>query len=165
MAGISKWDVVQMIIPEECNIVLGHSHFIKTVEDMYEALVTSSPTLEFGLAFCEASEPCLIRSDGNARDLIDVAVENAAKIGAGHTFVVLLRKGYPINVLDRIKAVQEVCRVYAATANPTQVLVAETDQGRGVAGVVDGFPSKGVEGPEDIADRKKLLAEIIGYKR
>lgn len=165
MAEINKWDVVQMVIPEECNIVVGHSHFIKTVEDMYEALVTSSPTLEFGLAFCEASEPRLIRFDGNAQDLIDVAVENARKIGAGHTFVVLLRKGYPINVLDRIKGVQEVCRVYTATANPTQILVAETGQGRGVVGVVDGFSPKGVEGSEDIADRKKLLADIIGYKR
>lgn len=165
MAEIKKWDVVQMTIPEECNIVVGHSHFIKTVEDMYEALVTSSPSLEFGLAFCEASGPCLIRFDGNAQDLIDVAVQNATEISAGHTFVVLLRNGYPINVLDRIKGVQEVCRVYAATANPIQVLVAETEQGRGVVGVVDGFPSKGVEGPEDIANRKKLLADIIGYKR
>lgn len=165
MAEIKKWDVVPMTIPEECNIIVGHSHFIKTVEDMYEALVTSSPTLEFGLAFCEASGPCLIRFDGNAKDLIDVAVDNADRISAGHTFVVLLRKGYPINVLDRIKGVQEVCRVYAATANPIQILVAETDQGRGVAGVVDGFPSKGIETAGDIADRKKLLADIIGYKR
>ncbi len=165
LSEIRAWDVVQMTIPEECNIVVGHSHFIKTVEDLYEALVTSSPTLEFGFAFCEASGPCLVRFDGNTQDLIDVAVDNARKIGAGHTFVVLIRKGYPINVLDRIRGVQEVCRVYAATANPLQMLVAETDQGRGVVGVVDGFPSKGIETEKDIADRKKLLADIIGYKR
>ena len=142
MSELVKWELVDMELPEECNIILGHSHFIKTVEDLYEALVTASPTLEFGIAFCEASGPCLIRWDGNAKDLIDVAIRNAQKISAGHTFVILLRKGFPINVLDRIKNVQEVCCVYAATANPIQVLVFETNLGRGVAGVVDGDASK-----------------------
>jgi adenosine/AMP kinase len=165
MAEISRWCVEDMVIPENCNIVLGQSHFIKTVEDLYEALVTSSPSLEFGVAFCEASGDCLIRKDGNAPDLVETAIENAGKIAAGHSFVVLLRNGYPINVLDRIKGCQEVCRIFAATANPIQVLVAETEQGRGVVGVVDGFVPKGVESEEDVAARKSLLKDIIGYKR
>ncbi|QTX31450.1 adenosine-specific kinase [Aminithiophilus ramosus] len=165
MAEVRKWEVVDMTLPEGSNIILAHSHFIKTVEDVYEALVTSSPLLEFGIAFCEASGPCLIRYDGNAEELIQKAVENAERLAAGHTLVVLIRKGYPVNVLDRIKAVQEVCRVYAATANPLQVLVFETNQGRGIAGVVDGFPSKGIETAEDVVDRKTLLREVIGYKR
>jgi hypothetical protein len=165
MAEISRWCVEDMVIPENCNIVLGQSHFIKTVEDLYEALVTSSPSLEFGIAFCEASGDCLIRKDGNAPDLVETAVENAGKIAAGHSFVVLLRNGYPINVLDRIKGCQEVCRIFAATANPIQVLVAETEQGRGVVGVVDGFVPKGIESEEDVAARKSLLKDIIGYKR
>ncbi|MDD4365164.1 MAG: adenosine-specific kinase [Synergistales bacterium] len=165
MAEIRKWEIVDMTFPEGSNIILAHSHFIKTVEDVYEALVTSSPVVEFGIAFCEASGPCLIRYDGNADDLIQKAVENAERLSAGHTLVILLRKGYPINVLDRIRNVQEVCRIYAATANPLQVLVFETNQGRGVAGVVDGFSSAGVETEEDIVDRKTLLREVIGYKR
>jgi hypothetical protein len=160
-----KLDVVEMTIPDECNIIVGQSHFIKTVEDMYEALVTTSPYLEFGIAFNEASGPCLIRKDGNAEDLIEAAVENAKRIGAGHVFVVLLRKGYPINVLNKLKSIQEVCRIYAATANPLQIIVAETGQGRGVMGVIDGASPKGVEGQEDIEARKKLLRDIIGYKR
>lgn len=160
-----KTHIVQVDIPEGCNVVLGQSHFIKTVEDMYEALVTSAPGLEFGIAFCEASGDCLIRHDGNREDLEQAAIENAKKINAGHVFVVLLRNGYPINVLDRIKNLQEVCRVFAATANPLQVLVAETGQGRGVTGVVDGFPTKGVEDAEGQNWRKNLLRNIIGYKR
>lgn len=164
-ATIKGWYAEQMDIPEECNLILGQSHFIKSVEDLYEALVTASPQLEFGIAFCEASGPCLIRKDGNAPDLVESAVANAMKLRTGHTFVILLRKGYPINVLDRIKAVQEVCRIDAATANPLQVIVAETNQGRGVVGVVDGFISKGVETEADIADRRGLLRNIIGYKR
>ncbi|MCF4152502.1 adenosine-specific kinase [Dethiosulfovibrio sp. F2B] len=165
MAEISRWCVEDMVIPENCNIVLGQSHFIKTVEDLYEALVTSSPSLEFGIAFCEASGDCLIRKDGNTPDLVETAVENAGKIAAGHSFVVLLRNGYPINVLDRIKGCQEVCRIFAATANPIQVLIAETEQGRGVVGVVDGFVPKGIESGNDVAARKSLLRDIIGYKR
>lgn len=160
-----KTHIVQVDIPEGCNVVLGQSHFIKTVEDMYEALVTSAPGLEFGIAFCEASGDCLVRHDGNREDLEKAAIENAKKINAGHVFVVLLRNGYPINVLDRIKNLQEVCRVFAATANPLQVLVAETGQGRGVTGVVDGFATKGVEDAEGQNWRKNLLRNIIGYKR
>lgn len=160
-----KTHIVQVDIPEGCNVVLGQSHFIKTVEDMYEALVTSAPGLEFGIAFCEGSGDCLVRHDGNSEDLEKAAIENAQKINAGHVFVVLLRNGYPINVLDRIKNLQEVCRVFAATANPLQILVAETGQGRGVTGVVDGFPTKGVEDAEGQSWRKNLLRNIIGYKR
>ncbi|MFA0889335.1 MAG: adenosine-specific kinase [Synergistales bacterium] len=165
MQEIKKWEVVRMEIPEGCNIILGQSHFIKTVEDLFEALVTSSTGLQFGIAFCEASEPCLIRRDGNAEDLVATAVRNAETLSAGHAFVILIRNGYPINVLDRIKGVQEVCGIFAATANPLEVLVFETGQGRGIAGVVDGFSSRGVEGEDQVAARKSLLRNIIGYKR
>ena len=158
-------EIQQINVSEDCNIIIGQSHFIKTVEDLYEALVTSSPTLEFGIAFCEASGDCLIRHDGNKEDLEEKAIEYAKQINAGHVFVILLRKGYPINVLNRVKNVQEVCRVFAATANPLQVLIANTDQGRGVIGVVDGFKTTGVEDKEDQKNRKYLLREIIGYKR
>jgi len=152
-------------IPEGCNLIVGQSHFIKTVEDMYEALVTSSPSLEFGIAFCEASGDCLVRYDGNSDDLIQTAVDNAVRINAGHVFVVMLRGGYPINVLGRIKDLQEVCHVFAATANPLQLLVAETGQGRGVIGVVDGFKTAGVEDDKGRKWRMGLLRDIIGYKR
>jgi hypothetical protein len=165
MGTVKKWDVAEAVIPEDCNIIVGQSHFIKTVEDLYEALVTASPSLEFGIAFCEASGVCLIRKDGNAKDLVEAAVETAERIAAGHVFVILLRNGYPINVLNRIKDVQEVCRIFAATANPLQVVVVETSQGRGVVGVVDGFVPKGVEAQQDVEDRKGLLRDIIGYKR
>jgi adenosine/AMP kinase len=160
-----KTHIVQAVIPEDCNVVVGQSHFIKTVEDLYEALVTSAPGLEFGIAFCEASGDCLIRHDGNKKDLEDVAVANARSINAGHVFVVVIRNGYPINILNRIKDVQEVCRIFAATANPLQVLVAESEQGRGVIGVIDGSPAKGVEDESGQAWRKNLLRNIIGYKR
>lgn len=160
-----KMDIVQMEFPEDCNVIVGQSHFIKTVEDLYEALVTSAPGLEFGIAFCEASGDCLVRHDGNKEDLEKIAVENACRINAGHVFVIVLRNGYPINVLNRIKGVQEVCRVFAATANPLQVLVAESAQGRGVTGVIDGFPTKGVEDESGKAWRVNLLRKIIGYKR
>ena len=160
-----KWEVVELGIPEGCNIILGQSHFIKSVVVLYEVLVTSSPALEFGLAFCEASGPCLVRKDGNADDLVEIAVANALKLSAGHAFVILMRNGFPISVLNAIKQVQEVCRVFAATANPLQVLVFQSGQGRGIAGVVDGFPPKGVESEGDVEDRKKLLRDIIGYKR
>ena len=165
MADSGKMCVEEMLIPEECNIIVGQSHFIKTVEDLYEAMVTAAPGIEFGIAFCEASGDCLIRFDGNAKDLQEAAVENAKRLSAGHTFVILMRKGYPINVLGRIKDCQEVCRVFAATANPLQVIVCETAQGRGVVGVVDGFLPKGVETEEHVVWRKKLLRDIIGYKR
>lgn len=158
-------DIQQAEIPQDCNIIVGQSHFIKTVEDLYEALVTSAPSLEFGIAFCEASDACLIRNDGNNEELIAAAIENAKKINAGHSFVIVLRNGYPINILDRVKAVQEVCRVFCATANPLQILVAQTEQGRGIIGVIDGFATKGTETEEDKEKRKYLLREIIGYKR
>ena len=145
------------------NVVLGQSHFIKTVEDLYEALVGSSPHLRFGIAFCEASGPRLVRRAGNDADLTDLAVRNALAIGAGHTFVVFLREGFPVNVLNQLRAVPEVCHVFCATANPVQVVVAETDLGRGVLGVVDGGAPLGVEGDAEERDRRKLLRDI-GYK-
>ncbi len=157
--------VVAMEIPEECNLIVGQSHFIKTVEDIFEALVTSSPSLRFGVAFCEASIERLVRRDGNDADLIDCAVKNALAISAGHTFVVVIKNGYPINVLGRIKAVQEVCGIFAATANPLQIIVAESDQGRGVIGVIDGHTPIGVEDDEGEQKRKNLLRTVIGYKR
>ncbi|WP_024822509.1 MULTISPECIES: adenosine-specific kinase [Aminobacterium] len=165
MPEIRRWVLEQMEYPEDCNIILGQSHFIKTVEDLYEALITSSPSLQFGIAFCEASGDCLIRCDGNAEDLITIAVNNAKKLSSGHTFIIVLRNGYPINILDRIKNCQEVCRIFAATANPIQAVICESEQGRGVVGVIDGFIPKGVEKEEDVMARKKLLRDIIGYKR
>lgn len=149
--------------PDDLNVILGQAHFIKTVEDLHEALAGTSPHLRFGIAFCEASGPCLIRRSGNTDDLIELAVRAAAAIAAGHVFVVFLRDGYPVNVLNQIKAVPEVCRVFAATANPVQALVAQTEQGRGVIGVIDGSAPAGVETDTDITDRKALL-RTIGYK-
>ena len=149
--------------PEDLNFILGHSHFIKTVEDLHETLAASSPSLKFGLAFCEASGPRLVRRSGNAPDLVELAVRNAQAIGAGHAFIVFLRDGFPVNVLNAVKMVSEVCRVFCATANPTEVLVAETGQGRGIVGVVDGEPPLGVETDEDEAARKELLRRF-GYK-
>ncbi|MDR1472444.1 MAG: adenosine-specific kinase [Synergistaceae bacterium] len=152
-------------IPEGCNVIVGQSHFIKTVEDIFEALVTSSPSLLFGIAFCEASIECLVRRDGNDQELVSCAVRNALKIGAGHSFVVVIKNGYPINVLGRVKAVQEVCGIFAATANPLQVIVAESGQGRGIIGVIDGGSPVGVEDESGEKWRKNLLREVIGYKR
>jgi uncharacterized protein len=149
--------------PADMNVIIGQSHFIKTVEDLHEALVGSSPHLKFGIAFCEASGPRLIRRSGNDDALVDLAVAAAGAIGAGHVFVVFLADGYPVNVLNQIKQVPEVCRVFCATANPLQVLVAETEAGRGVVGVIDGEPPLGVETDDDITARKKLL-RTIGYK-
>ncbi len=155
--------VVRVEIPENCNIILGQAHFIKTVEDLYEVLAESSPGLRFGIAFCEASGKRLVRTAGNEKELERRASEIALEIGAGHCFVILLREGYPINVLNRVKSVSEVCSVYCATANPLQVIVAETGQGRGILGVVDGSPPLGVETEEDVGERKKFLRDI-GYK-
>ncbi len=165
MSEIKNWTLVQLDFPSDCNVILGQSHFIKTVEDLYEALATSSPSLKFGIAFCEASGDRLIRFDGNDEELIGIAVDNMTAVGAGHSFLVVLRNGYPINVLNRIKECQEVCRIFAATANPLQVILCESGQGRGVAGVIDGFSPKGVETESDIEGRKTLLRRIIGYKR
>ncbi len=149
--------------PEDLNVILGQSHFIKTVEDLHEALVGSVPGLRFGIAFCEASGPCLVRWSGNDEELIDVAVRNARAIGAGHSFVIALREGFPINVLNAVKGVPEVCRIFCATANPLEVIVAETEQGRAILGVVDGSSPLGVETEEDVAERKALLRRF-GYK-
>lgn len=149
--------------PEELNFILGQSHFIKTVEDLHEALVGSSPTLKFGVAFCESSGPRLVRWSGNDQELVDLAVENAKAIGAGHSFVILLRDGFPINVLNAVKAVPEVCRIYCATANPVEVVVGETELGRGILGVIDGGSPLGVETEEDIVERKAMLRRF-GYK-
>lgn len=150
--------------PEEINFILGQSHFIKTVEDIHEALVSTVPGIRFGLAFCEASGKCLVRWSGTDATLIELAHKNALAIGAGHSFILFLGQGYfPINVLNTIKMIPEVCRIFCATANPVEVLIAETEQGRGILGVVDGFPPKGVEGEEDIAWRKNFLRQI-GYK-
>ena len=149
--------------PEEVNLILGQAHFIKAVDDLYEALAGSSPHLRFGVAFCEASGPRLVRRAGNDDELVELAVRNALAIGAGHSFVVFLREGYPVNVLNQVKAVPEVCRVYCATANPVEVVIAETPQGRAVLGVVDGSSPLGVETEEDVAARRDLLRSI-GYK-
>lgn len=150
--------------PEEANVILGQAHFIKTVEDLYEALVSSVPGIRFGLAFCEASGDCLIRTEGTDDGLMAVAAANAKRIGAGHAFVIILGNAYPINVLNAVKACPEVCRIFCATANPCQVVVAETDQGRGILGVIDGFAPKGVEDGNGVSWRKELLRKI-GYKK
>lgn len=150
--------------PDATNFILGQTHFIKSVEDIHEALVGAVPGIKFGLAFCEASGKCLLRCSGTDPAMIQLAQKNASALGAGHCFIVFLGDGYfPVNVLNAIKMVPEVCRIFCATANPTEVVVAETDQGRGVLGVVDGFPPKGIEGEEDVAWRKNLLRQF-GYK-
>jgi hypothetical protein len=155
--------VVKMETPEGCNLILGQSHFIKTVEDVYEAMTTSTPTVKFGLAFCESSGERLVRVDGNDEDLKKVAAENALRLGCGHSFVVLMREAYPINVLNQLKVVPEVCTIHAATANPLEVVIAETEQGRGVLGVIDGQIPLGVEDEEGVKWRKEILRKF-GYK-
>jgi adenosine/AMP kinase len=155
---------IRLSVPENANIIVGQSHFIKTVEDLYEVITTGCPQAKFGVAFNEASGPCLIRADGNDEELKKAAVENAVGMGAGHTFVILLRDAFPINVLNAIKNCPEVCSVYCATANPLEVIVAETGQGRGILGVVDGFSPKGVETETDSKARREFLRRI-GYKR
>ena len=155
---------IRLSVPENSNIIVGQSHFIKTVEDLYEAITTGCPHSKFGVAFCEASGPCLIRVEGNDENLKKTAAENAISMGAGHVFVILLRDAFPINVLNAIKACSEVCSIFCATANPLEVIVAETDQGRGILGVVDGFSPKGVETEGDVRSRKEFLRKI-GYKR
>jgi adenosine/AMP kinase len=154
---------VNVQVPEGCNVVLGQSHFIKTVEDLYEALVNAAPNIKFGLAFCESSGPCLVRFEGNDPQLKDLASRTALQLGAGHTFIIFIQNAYPINVLDKIKSVPEVCNIFMATANPFQVILAETEQGRGILGVVDGFATKGIETERDVVERKQFLRKI-GYK-
>ena len=155
--------VVKIEKPEEINMILGQSHFIKTVEDVHEVMVTSVPGAKFGLAFCEASGACLVRASGTDEELVELAKKNAFALSAGHCFIVLMRDTYPINVLNAIKNVPEVCRIFCATANPVEVVVAETEQGRDILGVIDGLRSKGIESEEDIAWRKDFL-RMIGYK-
>lgn len=159
-----KEHVVRVHVPAGQNIVFGMSHFIKTTEDLYEALVTASPSLKFGVAFCEASGKRLVRSDGNDPELIEMAEKAAFDIGCGHTFIIYLSDGFPINVLGRIRNVDEVCRIFCATANSLQVMVAETDLGRGVLGVIDGQTPLGIEEEEDKRERLAFLRKI-GYKR
>lgn len=151
-------------MPAESNVIIGQTHFIKTVEDLYEAVVNTVPQAKFGLAFNEASGPCLTRADGNDAELQQAAIAAAQKIAAGHIFVLFLRQAYPVNLLNVIRRVPEVCSILCATANPLQVLVAQTTQGRGIVGVVDGSSPKGVEGPNEAAARKEFLRKI-GYKR
>ena len=155
--------IVQIEKPAEMNFILGHSHFIKTVEDLYEAIVQTNPAMKFGLAFCEASGPCLVRHAGNEERLVKIACDNAMRLAAGHSFVIFMEQGFPVNILNAVKNVPEVCRIHCATANPTSVIIASTDQGRGILGVIDGEKSKGIEGPEDIAQRRSFL-RMIGYK-
>lgn len=152
-----------MVIPDESNIILGQSHFIKTVEDIYDALASSSAVIKFGVAFCEASGKCLVRFDGNDEELKKAASENALRLGCGHSFNIVMRGAYPINVLTQLKAVPEVCTIFAATANPLEVVVAESEQGRGIIGVIDGAKPFGIEDEENIKWRKEFL-RTIGYK-
>lgn len=155
---------VQIENPDSLNLILGHSHFIKTVEDIYEAMINSVPMAKFGLAFCEASEKCLVRYSGTDDALMELAKKNALKLSAGHSFIIFMKDIFPINVLNLIKNVPEVCRIFCATANPLEVIVAETEQGRGILGVIDGFTTKGIETDDDITERKELLRNF-GYKQ
>jgi adenosine/AMP kinase len=156
--------VVQIEKPEAVNFILGQSHFIKTVEDLHEALVSTVPGIKFGLAFCESSGPALVRASGTDDDLTGLAKQNALALGAGHSFIIFLDEGfYPVNVLNTVKMVPEVCRIFCATANPVEVILAETEQGRGILGVVDGAKTQGIETEDDVAQRKNLL-RMIGYK-
>ena len=154
---------VTMEIPEGTNIIIGQTHFIKTAEDLYEVMVNAVPGIKFGVAFCEASGPCLVRAEGNDSALKEIAIRNAANIAAGHTFVILIKEAFPVNVLNSIKTCPEVCSVFCATANPVQVIVAETEQGIGIMGVIDGYSPKGVETEKDVQNRKQFLRKI-GYK-
>lgn len=154
---------VEIYKPAEINMILGQAHFIKTVEDLHEALASAVPGLKFGLAFCESSGPALVRYSGTDPELVDLAKKNALALASGHIFLIFLRDAYPVNVLNSIKTVPEVCTIFCATANPVEVVLAETEQGRGVLGVIDGLRSKGVETEEDVAHRKEFLRKI-GYK-
>ena len=163
MVSRMELQVVKMETPEGCNLILGQSHFIKTVEDLYEAMASSTPTVKFGLAFCESSGERLVRFEGNDEELKEKAAENALRLGCGHSFVILMRDAFPINVLNQVKAVPEVCTIYAATANLLEVIVTETEQGRGVLGVIDGQKPLGIEDEEGIRWRKEILRKF-GYK-
>lgn len=156
-------EMVRMNIPEGSNLILGQSHFIKTAEDLFEAVSGTAPRSRFGIAFSEASGPCLVRCEGNDPELIAAARENSLALGCGHTFVILLREAFPINVLNAVKSVQEVCGIFCATANPVEVVVVRTEQGGGIMGVVDGSSPRGVESEEDVNDRRRMLRRF-GYK-
>lgn len=155
---------VKLENPDGLNLILGHSHFIKTVEDIYEAMVNTVPMARFGVAFCEASDKCLVRHSGTDNELVELARNNAFNLSAGHSFIIFMKDMFPVNVLNTVRNVPEVCRIFCATANPVEVIIAETKQGRGILGVIDGFPSKGIETEEDIQARKELLRKI-GYKQ
>jgi len=155
--------IVAIQKPDDINLILGQAHFIKTVEDLHEALVGAVPGIRFGLAFCESSGPCLVRASGTDEEMVDLAKTNALALSAGHCFIIFLRNAFPINVLNAVKAVPEVCAIYCASANPVQVILAETDQGRGILGVIDGLKSQGIETDEDVAARQALLRRF-GYK-
>jgi len=159
-----QFDSVRMEFPSDANIIVGQSHFIKTVEDIYEAVVGTVPQAKFGVAFNESSGPCLTRAEGNDEDLRAAAIRNAQALAAGHVFVLILRSAYPINLLNAIRSIPEVCSIFCATANPVEVIVAASPHGRGVMGVIDGSAPKGIEGPADVAARKDFLRKI-GYKR
>lgn len=156
-------EVVKINIPPDLNIIIGQAHFIKTVEDIYEVIIGSAPAAKFAVAFCEASGKCLVRVEGNDEELKRIAQDNALAVGCGHTFFIILKDAYPINILNPIKSVPEVCRIFCATANPVQAIVAQTSQGKALLGVVDGCPPRGVEGEADVKWRKELLRRI-GYK-
>ena len=156
--------IVKLENPQDLNLILGQSHFIKTVEDIYEAMVNTVPMAKFGVAFCEASDKCLVRHTGTDEELVELARKNAFTLAAGHSFIVFMKDMFPVNVLNAIRNVPEVCRIFCATANPVEVVVAETELGRGILGVIDGFKSAGIETDDDIAGRKDLLRKI-GYKQ
>jgi hypothetical protein len=158
-----EFRVYKVPMPEKTNVIVGQTHFIKTAEDLYEILAGSVPGMRFGLAFCEASGPCLVRSEGNDVELKKLAAQSAFDIGAGHTFLIYIKHGYPINVLNAIKNCQEVATVFCATANPLQLIIAETEQGRGIAAVIDGYTPKRIETEEDVKERRQFLRKI-GYK-
>jgi adenosine/AMP kinase len=155
--------IVKVEPPKDCNVIVGMAHFIKSAEDLYEALVNAVPNIKFGLGFCESSGPCLVRHEGNDEELRRLAAEKAYEIACGHSFAIFLKNAYPINVLDKVKAVPEVCTIFAATANPLEIIIAETEQGRGIIGVVDGSRSKGIESDENVRERREFVRKI-GYK-
>ena len=159
-----KLETVKIKKPDDLNVIIGQAHFIKTVEDLYETLISSVPNIKFGFAFCESSGATLVRADGNDDELKEMAIDNALAVGAGHTFIIFIKNAFPINILNQIKMIPEVCRIFCASANPLEVIVAQSAQGRGILGVVDGYSPKGVEKDKDIAWRKDFLRSI-GYKR
>ncbi len=158
-----QFKTIKIQPPPDTNLILGQAHFIKTAEDLYEAIVNAVPKAKFGLAFCESSGPCLVRHEGNNLELRLFAAEKSLEIGCGHSFLIIVKDAYPINLLDKVKTAPEVCTIYAATANPLEVIVAETEQGRGIMGVIDGSHSKGIESDENIKERREFLRRI-GYK-